>query len=199
LAALAAVLVASISAASTIRFAEAGVITPEEHWRYNVHWYWDTEERETIGLISPIAVIENETSDRLEGYVADANGTRLDMYDGEQVVKARYGYDAGSLSDWELVAWIHDGYFAIDIPERYRDADFVSLYIGNNEYSVDDGDITTQNAFVSINSIRTDYRLAPNLVSAEESTTTADVEPVATKTPMPASLIDKILSMVGML
>ena len=197
--ALAAVLIAGFAAASNIRPAQAGVITPEEHWRYNVHWYWDTKERETIGLISPIAVIENETSDRLEGYVADANGTRLDMYDGEQVVKARYGYDAGILSDWELVAWIHDGYFAIDIPERYRDADFISLYIGNNDYSVDDGDINTRNSFVSINSVRTDYRLGTNVQAVNGSVTTAEIEQVVERLPMPGSLIDKILSMYGML
>lgn len=196
---VAAMLLAGFATASTISLADAGVITPEEHWRYNVYWYWDPDERETVGLISPTVVIENETSDRLEGYVADANGTRLDMYDGEQVVKVRYGYDGSTLSDWELAGWIHDGYFAIDIPERYRDADFISLYIGNNDYSVDDGDINTRNSLVFMNSIRMDYRLGTNLDVTEEPTTTAELEPVAAKTPMPGSLIDKILSMFGML
>jgi hypothetical protein len=129
--------------------AQASVITPAEHWRYEVYWYWDPDERETVGLITPTVVIENETSDRLEGYVADANGTRLDMYDGEQVVKARYGYDMSIVSEWELAAWIHDGYFTIEMPEKYRDADFVDIYIGNNNYSVDDGDINTRNSWVS--------------------------------------------------
>jgi hypothetical protein len=198
-AALAAVLMAGFVAASTIRPAEAAVITQEEHWRYNVYWYWDTDERETVGLISPIAVIQNETSDRLEGYVADANGTRLDMYDGEQVVKVRYGYDEGAPTEWSLAAWIHDGFFAIDIPERYRNADYISMYIGNNDYSVDDGDINTSNAQVSINSIRMDYRLGTNLQAVDDSVTTAEIEQVVERSPMPGSLIDKILSMYGML
>lgn len=187
---------AGFIAASTMGLAEASVITPEEHWRYNIHWYWDPNERETVGLITPILVIENETSDRLEGYVADANGTRLDMYDGQQVVKVRYGYDGGMLSKWDIAAWIHDGYFTLEIPEKYRDADFVSIYIGNNDYTVDDGDINTRNAWVSINSIRTEYRFGQTL-DAEE-TSTAGIESVA-KSPMPGSLIDQILAQFGML
>jgi hypothetical protein len=198
-AAFTAVLVAGFITASTIRPAEAAVITQEEHWRYNVYWYWDTDERETVGLITPIAVIENETSDRLEGYVADANGTRLDMYDGEQVVKVKYGYDEGMSTDWSLSGWIHDGYFAIDIPERYRDSDYIGLYIGNNDYSVDDGDINTQNANVFINSIRMDYRLGTNLQAVDVPTATAEIEQVVETPPMPGSLIDQILSMYGML
>jgi hypothetical protein len=195
---LAALVLAGFSAASIIQPAHAGVITPEEHWRYNVHWYWDPEERESVGLITPTIVIENRTLDRLEGYVADANGTRLDMYDGEQVVKVRYGYDGSIVTDWELASWIHDGYFAIDIPEKHKNADFISLYIGNNSYTIDDGDINTRNSFVSINSIRTDFRLGSTAIPADE-TSSAEIELVAGKTPMPGSLIDRILSMFGML
>lgn len=191
-----ALVLTGLLAASTTGLAQASVITPEEHWRYNVYWYWDPNERETVGMITPTLVIENETSDRLGGYVADANGTRLDMYDGQQVVKVRYGYDGGMLSKWELAAWIHDGYFTLEIPEKYRDADFVSIYIGNNDYSVDDGDINTRNAWVSINSIRTDYRFGQTL--DVEDTSTAQVESVA-KSPMPGSLIDQILAQFGML
>ena len=199
----AAVVLAGFTAAitSSTSIAQASVITPEEHWKYNVYWYWDTDERETVGLITPSIVIENETSDRLEGYVADANGTRLEMYDGEQVVKAKYGYDEGASSEWELASWIYDGYFAIDIPEKYRDADYIGLYVGANSYSVDDGDINTMNAWVSINSVRMDYRLDNTLVSAaeEEPPEDAKLEPVADASPAPGSLIDMILSKFGML
>jgi hypothetical protein len=191
---------AGFSAGSMIGQAQASVITPAEHWRYEVYWYWDPDERETVGLITPTVVIENETSDRLEGYVADANGTRLDMYDGEQVVKARYGYDMSIVSEWELAAWIHDGYFTIEMPEKYRDADFVDIYIGNNNYSVDDGDINTRNSWVSINSVRTDYRLNSTLVSvAEDTSPDVRIESVAEKSPSQGSLIDLILSRFGML
>jgi hypothetical protein len=190
---------AGFSTAYTIQpAAAAAVITPQEHWRYNVYWYWDYDERETVGLISPTVVIENETSDRLEGYIADANGTRLDMYDGEQVVKVRYGYDENMRSDWELASWIHDGFFAIDIPERYRNAEFADLYIGNHVYSVDDGDINTRNSLVYINSARTEYELGSQTIAVEEPTAVAEVESVA-KTPMPGSLIDRILAMFEML
>jgi hypothetical protein len=196
---LAAILAALALVGFTIGNAQASVITPAEHWRHEVYWYWDPDERETIGLITPTLVIENETSDRLEGYIADANGTRLDMYDGEQVVKARYGYDNSIVTEWELADWIHDGYFTIEIPAKYRDADFVSIYIGNNNYTVDDGDINTRNSWVSINSIRTDYRLNSTLLSIAESPADSEIESVAEKVPMPGSLIDMILSRFGML
>jgi hypothetical protein len=197
---LSALVLAGSIAASTMGVASASVILPDEHWRYNVHWYWDTNERETVGLITPIIVIENETSDRLEGYVADANGTRLDMYDGDQVVKVRYGYDGAALSKWELAAWINDGYFSIEIPQKHRDADFVRMYIGNNDYSVDDGDVNTKNAWVTINSANLEHRLDSTLVSvAEESPADAVVQRPAGATPMAGSLIDLILSRLGMI
>ena len=200
LAVLTALVLAGFSAGSMIGQAQASVITPAEHWRYEVHWYWDPDERETVGLITPTLSIENETSDRLEGYVADANGTRLDMYDGEQVVKVRYGYDSGMVTEWQLAGWIHDGFFAIEIPEKHRGADFVGIYIGNNDYTVDDADINTKNPWVSINSIRTDYRLNSTLVSvAEETSADAEIESIADNLPEPGSLIDLILSRFGML
>jgi hypothetical protein len=196
---LAAILATLALAGFTIGSAQASVITPAEHWRHEVYWYWDSDERETVGLITPTLVIENETSDRIEGYVADANGTRLDMYDGEQVVKARFGYDNSIVTDWELADWIHDGYFTIEIPDKHRNADFVGIYIGNNHYSVDDGDINTRNPWVSINSIRTDYRLNSTLTSVAEVMDGSEIESVAESMPSSGSLIDLILSRFAML
>jgi hypothetical protein len=75
----------------TASIASAAMITSEEHWKYRINkWGWDEDRRESYGIINPRIIIQNETADRLEGYVADSNGTRLDMYDGEQVVRVRF-------------------------------------------------------------------------------------------------------------
>jgi hypothetical protein len=55
------------------------------------------------------------------------------------------------------------------------------------------------NAWVSINSVRMDYRLDNTLVSvAEEPPEDAKLEPVTDSSPAPGSLIDMILSKFGM-
>lgn len=178
----------------TFNAAHALLIPQEEHWKYNVRWTWDFEERESVGIITPQIVIQNETSSRLEGYVADANGTRLAMYDdGMQVVMAKYMFDSGRVTDWEIVDRIHDGYFAIDIPEQYQDAETVRMYIGKFQYTVDIRPQLT----VNINSVTTNYVTNSTIGAIEVA---QEEEPEETPVAFSSnSLIDRILRQNGYL
>jgi hypothetical protein len=84
-----------------------------------------------------------QTFDRLEGYIADSNGTRLDMYDGEQVVQVHFLSNTSMVSSWVIAGRVNEVYFAIDIPERFRDAEVVRIYVSRHMYTVDDGTRTT--------------------------------------------------------
>jgi hypothetical protein len=184
--------------ASTIGIAQAVLIEEEEHWKYHVdRWTWDSDRRKTIGLMSPQIVIQNETSEGLEGYIADANGTRLAIYDGEQVVQVRFAFDSGMISSWELAGRVHDGYFTINIPEKYKDAQTVRIFIGKNQYNVNNGTPTTPQTEVHINSAIVNYRTNSTLSS---QTQIADV-PEEQRQPRSiydgGSLIDWILSQNG--
>lgn len=107
--------------AGTAGVAQALLIPEEEHWKYNINrWSWDPDTRTTVGIINPQIVIQNETADRLEGYIADANGTRLEFYDGEQFVHVSFLSNSSVASDWELAGRVHDGYLAIGIQEKYE-------------------------------------------------------------------------------
>lgn len=172
-------------------------MTLEEHWKYNVKWSWDSDLRRNTGLISPTIVIENQTADRIEGYVGDINGTRLTMYNGDQVVMVRYIYDGNMVGDWIMAGKLHEGYFAVDIPQKYRDADTVRFYIGGHHYVVDDGDLTTRQAWVFINSAWLYYNMS-SVQTAVASEEQEGIKPVVA-TPSPGSLIDMILSKYGML
>jgi hypothetical protein len=185
--------------AGTIGVAQALLISSEEHWKYNINkWNWDSERRKTYGVINPQIVIQNETADRLEGYIADANGTRLEMYDGEQVVQIRYLSNSSAGTGWELAGRVHDGYFAIDIPEKYRDAEVVKIYIGNHMYIVNDGTRTTPQTQVFINSAMLNYKTNSTLELIE--TEVAQVEPKPLRSVYAGgSLIDWILGRNGML
>ena len=185
--------------AGTIGIAQA-LISQEEHWKYNVdRWSWDSDRRRTVGMIHPQLVIQNETADRIEGFVADSNGTRLDMYDGEQVVHVRFMSNSSVASGWEIAGRVNDGYFAIDIPEKYREAEVVRIYIGNHHYTVNDGTRTTPQTEVSINSAILNYKTNSTLDQIE--TEVAQVtEPKPIRSVFAGgSLIDWILSHNGML
>lgn len=177
--------------AGTFGAAQALLVSQEEHWKYNVKWRWDSDLRKTVGLITPQIVIQNETASRLEGYIADANGTRLSMYDdGMQVVMAKF-IGSNFASKWEIADRIHDGYFAIDIPERYMEAETVRIYIGNFDYTINARPQVT----VFINSATTNY--VTN--SALEVTEVAQAEEPLRSIYDRGSLIDWILSRNGML
>ncbi|HEX2013856.1 MAG TPA: hypothetical protein VLA68_01390 [Nitrososphaera sp.] len=193
-----AVLLGSIVAGMFFTRAEAVLISPEEHWKYEIWWYWDSDLRKNVGLITPTIVIENETSDRLEGYIADANGTRLTMYDGDQLVQVRYYYDYGMVSKWELAGWLDEGYFTIEIPEAHRDADVVRIHIGNHQYTVDNGTYSSPQSWVYVNTARLDYRTDPTLDNTEISEE-EEAAPAVLKSPSWGSLIDLILSQHGLL
>lgn len=186
--------------AGTISYAQAVLIPVEEHWKYHVdRWAWDGERRKTYGIINPQIVIQNETVDRLEGFVADANGARLAIYDGEQVVMVRFLSESGiSSSKWIMAGRVHDGLFVIDIPEQYRAAETVRIIIGNHDYTVNNGTPTTPQTWVFINSAILYYRTNPTLDEI------AKTEVAQVKEPSPSvytggSLIDWILRQNGML
>jgi hypothetical protein len=204
----AAVLAGSLWTSATIGSAEAILIPLQEHWKYNVRWDWDPDHLRTVGYIDPRIVIQNDTNGKIVGYIADQNGTRLSMYRGDQYVQIRYTYDNGFVTKWELGDKINDGYFTIEVPPAYKNADIVSIYIGRNEYSVDSGTLNVPQTSVFINSARMEYHRNATLttvttpaVSLQPTTTTTT--PTATKAafmgPSPGSLIDLILSRLGML
>jgi hypothetical protein len=193
---IAAIAILSGSAiAGTFSSAQATILlSTEEHWKYKVdRWTWDPERRRTYGLVTPQIIVQNETFDRIEGYIADSNGTRLDMYDGEQVVQIRFLSDTTVASRWELSGRVHDGYFAVDIPEKYRDAEIVRIYIGNHMYVVNDGTLTTPQTQVFMNSAMLDYKTNSTLGPIETQVAQVE-EPQPIKTPyVGGSLIDWIL------
>ena len=195
------VLLSGSAIAGTLGAAQAVVLlSPEEHWKYSIdRWLWDSDRRRTYGLITPQIVIQNETADRLEGYIADVNGTRLDMYDGEQVVQIRFLSNTSAASGWELAGRVNDGYFAIDIPEKYKAAEVVRIFIGNHRYVVLDATPATPPTEVNINSAQLYYRTNSTLDQIE--TEVAEVEePKPIKSVYSrGSLIDYILSLNGML
>jgi hypothetical protein len=168
-------------AAGNIGAAQAALLTEEEHWKYNVHWAWKPSLRKTIGIINSQIIIENETADRIQGYIADSNGTRLEMYNSEQVVMVKYQ------GKWSVGPRTSDGFFTVEIPERYRDVETIGLFVGSNSYHVDTG--TFPVPLVLINSARLDYTTDPTL-GTEQTTTIAQETPQRFSDD---SLIDRIL------
>jgi hypothetical protein len=94
---------------------------------------------------------------------------------------------------------LHDGYFAIDIPDRYSKADTIKIHVGKHYYVVDNGTWKNGQTHVFINSATIDFRTNSTLDLVE-------TEPAQVKDPtVPAiefpggSLIDWILSQNAML
>jgi hypothetical protein len=195
------VMLAGSVLAGTVGVAQAALISEEEHWKYSVdRWLWDSERRRTYGLMTPKIVIQNETADRLEGYIADASGTRLEMYDGEQIVFVRFLSNSSAASGWQTAGRVHDGYFAIDIPERYKEAEIVRIHIGTHRYTVDNGTPTTPQTEVVINAGIASYRMNSTLDQVVETEVAQAEEPKPVRSVYDGgSLIDWILSQNGML
>jgi len=193
-------LLGSVAAGTTV-IAQAALITEEEHWKYRVdRWLWDEDRRRTYGLTTPQIVIQNETADRLEGFIADANGTRLAIYDGQQVIHVRYMSNNSISSGWQMAGRVHDGYVVIDIPEKYREAEVVRFYIGNNRYVVDNGTPTIPQTEVYFNSATLNYRTNSTLDQAGETLVAEAEEPQPLRSVYSSgSLIDWILRQNGML
>lgn len=188
----------SIIVTSGLPAAQAVLIEPSDHWKYRVdEWIWDPDLRRSMGLIKPQIIIQNETAGRIDGYIADVNGTRLDFFKGEQFAMASFGYDNGVVSKWELADAVIDGYFTIEIPDSHKEADFVRIYIGNNQYTVNDGTATTPQTWVFTNSARMDYRLNATVQQPDTVIAANETKPAEWK-PSPNSLIDRILMMYSL-
>lgn len=183
-----------------IGVAHAAIITEEEHWKYRIDkWLWDGDRRRTYGLITPQIIIQNETADKLEGFVADANGTRLEMYDGDQIVHVRYISNSSGASGWQMAGRVHDGYLSIDIPERYREAEVVRLYIGSNQYTVNNASPTTAPTEVYINSAMLTYKTNSTLDQIQTEVAEVEEPESVQSVYSGGSLIDWILNQNGLL
>jgi hypothetical protein len=187
--------------AGTAGVAQALLISEEEHWKYSIDkWAWDGDRRRTYGLVTPQVIIQNETADRLEGFVADANGTRLEFYDSDQVVHVRYLSNSSGAGGWAMAGMVQDGYFAIDIPQKYRESEVVKIFIGSNQYTVNNGTPTTPQTEVHFNAAMLTYRTNSTIdqIAETELAEVQEPEPVSSILSR-GSLIDWILSLNGML
>jgi hypothetical protein len=118
------------------------------------------------------------------------------MYDGQQVVHFRFMSNGSGASGWQIAGRVHDGFFAIDIPEKHGEAEFVRIYIGNNEYTVNNGSPTTPQTLVFINSAALVYRTNSTLDQIETEVAQAgQIKPVYSA----GSLLDWILIQNGLL
>jgi hypothetical protein len=178
--------IALLSSTST---ANALLLKPQDHWKYNVFWVWKPDIHKTIGIISTQIIVANETADRIEGYIADINGTRLEMYD-DQYVMVKYTYDMGPTSDWEIGGKTHKGYFSVDIPENYKDAQTIGLFIGGYSYKLDLLPDSYEQPLVLINSARLDYTTNSTLESTSISSISDETDTCQISS---NSLIDRIL------
>lgn len=152
----AALLLSVMSVPSTIE-GKSILLSPEESAEFAVlQWHFDSELRRDIGIIVSRIIVENTTSQGIQGYLADSNGNRLWMVDDVQVVLAKFVFNNTASTDWELADWVRDGYFAVDRSE-YPDAVAVRLYIGPNSYSIDNGPPDIPQSWVFINPAWTEF------------------------------------------
>jgi len=182
----------AVAVLSNASNASALLLKPQDHWKYNVFWTWKPEVRKNIGIIFSQIIVENETADRIDGYMADANGTRLEMYN-DQYVMVKYTYDMGPKSEWELAGKTHDGYFSFDIPENYRDAQTIGIFIGGYSYKIDLLPDSYEQPLVLINSARLDYTTNSTLDYSTSTSNVSDTTPTNTCQISNGSLIDRIL------
>lgn len=136
----------------------AVLIEPSDAVQYQIDWNSNSNSSRSVGLIQPQIKIADESSHKIVGYIADGNGTRLRMYNNEQVVMAKYYLDEGFTSDWEIADRLYNGYFAISIPPQFiGKVESVKIFINNHQFSVNDGTSTTSQSWVFINSALTVY------------------------------------------
>jgi hypothetical protein len=141
--------------------AEALLVSPKDASVFPIEWTWDSELHRNIGHVETQIVLENVTDDRVEGYIAeDINGTRLFTYNDEQVVMVRYVYDGGFRSGWNIESKLYQGFFSIQFPEELRGRiDLVYIFIGQNQFTIDDATSSSSQSWVFTNSAKYVYQI----------------------------------------
>jgi hypothetical protein len=136
------------------------LVEPGDNAKYQIQWSWDSNSSRSVGLIHSKIRITDESSHKFVGYVADEKGTRLTMYNDEQVVMAKFYLQDGFATDWTVVDSPYKGYFAIAIPPQFvGKVQSAKIFINNHMYAVDDGTATTKESWVFTNSAYTVYKL----------------------------------------
>jgi hypothetical protein len=150
-------------------FEDSILLSLEENAKFKVYEsHYDPKLRRDIGVIVSRVIIENETAQAVEGYLGDSVGSRLWMVDNVQVVLAKFVFNNTGTTRWELVDWLHDGYFTIKKPDMPNHPDIVAvrIYIGPNSYSVDQGTPRIPQSWVFINPAWTEFAFSSNTGSA---------------------------------
>lgn len=142
--------------------ADSPLLSPEESAKHTVYeFYFDSRLGRNIGIIVSRIIIENETADFIQGYLADSSGNRLWMVDNVQVVLAKFVLNNTATTRWELADWVHDGFFIIEKPD---DPGIVAvrIYIGPSNYVIDYGTPTISQSWVFINPAWTEFSFSYN-------------------------------------
>lgn len=140
--------------------ASAIIMEPGDIDQYQIDWSYDSNSSRSVGLTKPMIKIADESSHKIVGYIADENGTRLRMYNDEQVVMVKYYLGGGFVSDWEIADRPYRGYFAILIPPEFvGKVESVKIFINNHMYTVNDGTPTSSQSWVFLNSALTIYKV----------------------------------------
>lgn len=136
------------------------LVEPDDNAKYLIQWSWDSNSSRSVGLIHSKIRITDESSYKIVGYVADEKGTRLTMYNDEQVVMTKFYLEDGFATDWSVADSPYKGYFAISIPPQFiGKVASVKIFINNHMYAVNDGTATTNESWVFTNSAYTVHKL----------------------------------------
>lgn len=111
----------------------------DEYWEMMVNgtWLLESSTHQMTVAVTPRIVVTNVTDDTIEGKIIDSRtGHLLEMYGKESVIMAKFEHDNGFSGEWYIEGKPVNGKFVIQIPDKYRDADYVRLYVNPNIYSV---------------------------------------------------------------
>ncbi len=111
----------------------------DKYWEMMVNgtWYLESSTSQMTVAVTPKIVITNVTDDTIEGKIVDSRtGYLIEVYGKESVIVAKFGSDKGFSGEWYIAGKPVNGKFVIQIPDKYRDADYVRLYVNSNSFSV---------------------------------------------------------------